>query len=244
MPFTELGPLHLPTFEPRPVWVYGPPGDDPAAVRPLLVILDGQNAYEYGPQGGWESHRAVDAWFERSPNAPRIVAVPHGHARADELCAWPTWNGGPGGRGFDFIHRLAEVVVPQVRARFATPAGSVGAAIAGASWGGNAALIAHFARPDVFGGALCLSPAFWVGGLAVFDWIASRPTPPVSRIWIDCGRRESGGRMFPMAERMVADLRRRGYADRALRWRPDEDGAHSEVSWRRRFPEALAFMYG
>ena len=244
MPFSDLGPVSLRGFEPRPLWVYGPPGDRPEIERPLLLILDGQNAYELGPSGGWDSHLALDAWSRRSANVPRIVAVPHGQARADELCPWPTWPGGAGGRGFDFIDQLAEVVVPQVRSRFATPAGALGAAIGGASWGGSAALVAHFGRPDTFGGALCLSPAFWVGRLAIFDWLHSRGTPQFTRVWIDCGQRESGGRMFPMAERMVQQLRARGYDDRALRWRPDEDGDHSETSWRRRFPEALEFMYG
>jgi enterochelin esterase-like enzyme len=244
MPFTTLGPLHLPGFESRQVWVYSPPGDAPEQRRPLLVLLDGQNAFEFGPSGGWESHRALEALDPRRAVVPRVVAVPHGQARADELCPWPTWPGGPGGRAFAFFDHLADRVLPEVRRRFHTPEGAIGGVLGGASWGGMAALVGHYARPDAFGGALCLSPAFWVGRFAALDWLDTQPTPRFSRIYVDCGEREARGTMYPAAQRMVQKLKDRGYPARQLKWQGDPDGTHSETSWRRRLPEALHFMYG
>ena len=119
----------------------------------------------------------------------------------------------------------------------------VGAAVGGSSMGGLAALYAHFARPEEFGGALSMSPSLHVGRNAIFAWLAAQPTPPLSRVYLDCGVREGRGMLLPLAARVAAQLTARGYDTDRLRFRADPRGTHSEKCWRRRTPSALRFLY-
>ena len=106
-----------------------------------------------------------------------------------------------------------------------------------------AALYAHFRHPEVFGGALCMSPSFWMARQAIFGFVEGRPTPSISRVYLDCGAREARGRMLPIVARMADHLKGRGYPEGQLLWRPDSRGQHSERHWRRRAPRALRFMF-
>jgi predicted alpha/beta superfamily hydrolase len=109
--------------------------------------------------------------------------------------------------------------------------------------GGLAALYAHFRKPRAFGGALVMSPSFWVHGGEILRWVRAQPTPALSRIYLDCGEREGRGTLLPQVAAMAAHLATRGYDPDHLLFRADPRGAHSEASWRRRLPRALRFFY-
>jgi hypothetical protein len=49
--------------------------------------------------------------------------------------------------------------------------------------------------------------------------------------------------MWPLALRLAAILRQRGFDEAALRWRPDARGVHNERHWRRRLPAALRHLF-
>jgi predicted alpha/beta superfamily hydrolase len=138
---------------------------------------------------------------------------------------------------------MVGTLVPRVVREYGVMAGPLGGVVAGSSMGGLAALYAHFRHPDVFGGALSMSPAYWFGRGALYDWIRGRPTPHFSRVYIDCGAREGGGRMAQGASAMADHLRQRGYGEDRLLLRIDKRGTHNEKHWRRRLPRALRFMF-
>lgn len=237
-----LGTFTPPGFAPREIRIYEPLDPDP--LRPALFVLDGQNVFSSpaAPMGGWDIDGAVARLDPRRTVVPRVVAIPHDpERRIDELTPWPIE--GRGGGAWPFLEWVARTLVPAVRARYPMPAGALGAVLGGASWGGLCALVGHHAFPDAFGGALCLSPALWVGEFAVFDWLAEMPRPPFSRIYLDCGAREAEGRMLPPAAEMARRLEARGYPRSQLWWRPDPRGDHTEAEWRRRLPRALRFMF-
>lgn len=240
--FESLGVHAPPGFAPREVRARVP--DDGAWPKPALVLLDGQDAFSDAGAagGGWGVDDAIAKLDARRTIAPLVIAIPHAReARIDELTPWPI--DGRGGRAFELLRWIARELTPSVRARFELPEGALGAVLGGASWGALAALVGHFEHPDVFGGALCLSPACWVGDFAIFDWLERRPTPTFSRIYLDCGAREAEGRMLPPAEELARRIRARGYSRRQLWWRPDPRGEHTEADWRRRLPRALRFMF-
>jgi enterochelin esterase-like enzyme len=243
--FHDLGEHAIAGLSPRRVRAYVPRGRDPHLPRPVLYLFDGQNVFgdEGSFAGGWHAHAAVDRLtVGRTFVAPIVVGVDHGGvARIDEL--GPFRVGAKGGRADALLDWMAGSLVPLVRGRFATIPGAVGACVGGSSLGGLAALYAHFRSPDVFGGALCLSPSLWFGGRAIFRFVDERPRPGISRVYLDCGAREGRGGMIALAAQMAEALRRRGYPPRQLMWRPDQRGGHSEAHWRRRLPKALAFMF-
>jgi predicted alpha/beta superfamily hydrolase len=107
--------------------------------------------------------------------------------------------------------------------------------------GGLASLYAALRLPDVFGGALSMSPSLFVGRGAIFDWVKQHGAPRGARIYLDAGAHEAGGRMLASAERMAQLL---GKTGAELQFRPDPHGHHREASWRRRFLPAVRYLLG
>lgn len=242
--FESLGWMDVPGFAAREITIYRPAGHEPGVAAPALFVFDGQNAFEDQPwnTGGWYLHQAIEALDRRAHAAPLVVAIPHGGAtRMDELTPWPIE--GRGGRGDAFLDWVAGALVPRVRERYLLPEGALGAALGGSSWGGLMALHGHYRFPGLFGGALAMSPACWVGDFAIFEDLRRRPVPAFSRIYMDCGGREAQGRMLPPARALAQELRGRGYSGDQLMWVEDPDADHTEREWRKRLPAAVRFMY-
>ena len=172
-----------------------------------------------------------------------IVGIENGGARRiDELSPWPIDTGG-GGEADAFLDWVVGTVIPLAQSELGLRAGPLHAVIGGSSMGGLAALLAHYRYPEIFGGALCMSPSFFAGQGAALPRdcraSASAGEPRVPRL----RRLEGGGTMLGLAERMVHTLAAKGYPPEQLRWRPDRRGVHNERSWRRRLPGALRFMF-
>ena len=242
--FRAFDKLTPPGFKSRTVRVYVPSIYKPELPRPALFMFDGQNTYGDAGSfaGGWHLHEAADKLTSKKVFAPIVVGLDHGHEdRMSELSAFD--QGGAKGRAADFMAWIAGDVVPMIRREYNLLPGAVGASVGGSSLGGLAALYCHYQHPATFGGALCMSPSFWVGRQAIFKWIEGRPRPLYSRVYLDCGAKEGGGRMLALAERMHRQLQARGYSSKQLMWRPDSRGIHSESHWRRRLPKALRFMF-
>jgi len=233
----------IPDVGERTVRVFLPRGHDGKRARPALYMFDGQNVFDDGPSfaGGWHVHEAIDKLSPRRFIVPAVVAVDHGGAqRISELGPWPFR--GAASKTDRILDWMARTLLPAVEARYHLAGGPVGRAVSGSSMGGLAALYAHFRRPDLFGGAIAMSPSLWFAAGRLLAFIAGEPTPYVSRVYVDCGARE-GGRMVGMARDLARQLAARGYGADRLLFREDARGAHNEKDWRRRMPKALRFMY-
>ena len=213
----------------------------------MVLLFDGQNVFgdEGSFAGGWHAHRAAERVVTRKRPAPIVVAVDHGYAaRGHELLPFAGGRSGsrPGGDLDALVAFLRGRLARDVRVRFGIPAVPARWVVGGASLAGVAALYTHLAAPEVFGGALCMSPSFGLAGRRLFDWVAARPLPWTSRIYLDCGVREGRGTTLPRVAAMASLLRARGYDEGRLRLRRDAQGRHDEASWRRRLPGALRFL--
>jgi predicted alpha/beta superfamily hydrolase len=239
-----LGPYRVPGLTSRHVRIYLPRGYDPATGHPALYMFDGQNVFDDAPSfvGGWHLDGAVEKLARARRPVPVVVGIDHGHElRLRELSPFPIQGEAP---ELDSLLRwMTGSLIPVLAASVALVPGPRGAIVGGSSMGGLAAFYAHLQRPEAFGGALAMSPSFWVGGHRILDWTAGCSLPEVSRIYLDCGVREGRGTVLPLVETLAAQLRRRGYGDDRLLWRADPRGGHNEASWRRRLPRALRFLY-
>jgi len=225
----------------RGVRVYVPRGE---AERSVVVLFDGQNVFDDAGTfaGGWHAHRAAERVVTKKRPAPIVVAVDHGYgARQHELLPFAT--GRSRGALDALVAFLRGRLAHDVRVRFGIPDVPARWVVGGASLGGVAALYTHFAAPEVFGGALCMSPSFGITGRRLFDWVAAQPLPWTSRIYLDCGVREGRGTTLPRVAAMASLLRARGYRENRLRFRRDARGRHDETSWRQRLPGALRFLF-
>ena len=214
----RMGPFEIPGIGARHVRVCEPPRDRNAP-SPVLYVFDGQNVFDDGPSyaGGWHLHRAACALHKRAGRAPVVVGVEHGgEARIAELSPWG-FRGQPG-RTDALLDWMTGTLAPRVQGELNLSSAPGEVAIGGSSLGGLAALYAHFRSPEHFGLVLAMSPSLWVGRGRIFEYVASRPKPWTSRIYLDAGGLEAGGNMLRAAERMAGELRGRGWDDGALRF--------------------------
>jgi predicted alpha/beta superfamily hydrolase len=238
-----LGPFQVPGLAPRPIRVYLPHNYNPAEPSFALYMFDGQNVFDDLPSfsGGWYLHEAVEG-LARSRRAPVVIGIEHGGpGRNLELSPFP-FEAEPGQIPI-FLDWVTNHLMPALTAELNLLPGPLGAVVGGSSMGGLAAFWSHFHYPGSFGGALVMSPSFWVANQAIFVDTAAQPTPDVSRIYLDAGAREDKGRVVEAVKKMAEHLVERGYDSDRLMWRADPRGTHSEAAWRRRLPKALRFMY-
>lgn len=249
----RIGPIAVPGFRPRLVRLYLPREFDPALPHPLLVLFDGQNLFgdEEAYAGGWHVDATIERLARRCGPRPVVLGIDHGGTeRIRELSPFPLVGplfrasppAGQPGLLNPFLAWVTHSLLATLAAELPLPWLPSTTFIGGSSMGGLAALYAHFLHPNVFGGALAMSPALWLADRAIFGELAQHPNPPVSHIYLDAGGREDHGRLAPVVRSMADRLRERGWGPDRLYWRYDLLGTHSEASWRRRLPRALRFL--
>jgi|GEM_PF-121161 len=239
-----LGPFAVPGFVSRRIRIYLPRAYHPAEPHFGLFLFDGQNAFDDAPSfaGGWHVQDAVEALAKSKRPVPVVVGIDHGGAeRIHELSPFPVEE--EAGKLETLLDWITGHLMPALEAELKLIPGPQGAVIGGSSMGGLAAFWSHFHHPEAFGGALAMSPSFWLANQAIFADIAARSLPAVSRLYLDAGAKEDKGRVIAAVKAMAERLERRGYGAENLLWRADKQGTHSEACWRRRLPRALRFMY-
>lgn len=239
-----IGPFETPGLAPRCVRVYLPRDYTPERQWFALYMFDGQNVFDDYPSfsGGWHLHDAIERLARAGRPVPVAVGIDHGGpGRNMELSPFPF--GDDDGQASLLLEWVTGTLMPALQKELNLIPGPLGAVVGGSSMGGLCSLWSHFHYPHAFGGAMVMSPSFWVADQAIFTDVADQPTPDVSRIYLDAGAREDRGRVLPVVAAMAAHLAGRGYDDDRLLWRPDAKGGHNEASWRRRLPKALRFLY-
>lgn len=238
--FVDLGTFSAGAITDRRARMYVPSRtrDKPG----VLVMADGQNAFgdEGSFAGGWHAHEGVERVALAS--RPVIIAIDHGGGeRISEL-------GAPNSPKLaSFVELVVDRVLPAAHARMSLGYGPGAHYVCGSSMGGLFALYMHFRRPEVFGGAIAMSPSLFFQRRAIFDFVAKEPNPYRSRVWLGAGEREAGGRLVPLVQTMSESLSRRGWrndGDVRVTVSVDPKGKHDEASWRRRLPKALRFVFG
>ncbi|HEY7723819.1 MAG TPA: alpha/beta hydrolase-fold protein [Anaeromyxobacteraceae bacterium] len=229
----------------RRIWVYLPPGYHQTTDRyPVLYMFDGQNVFDFATSfaGEWKVDETLEALVPAGETSPLlVVAIDHaGSGRIDEYTPW--MDAGDGGGGAAHLAAIADVLVPWVDATYRTLGGPGQTGIGGASLGGLMALYAVYARPDVFGLGLAMSPSIWWASLAVVDFAAGSPRP-AARVWMDMGTAEYASAiddLRAMRDAMVAQ----GFVLGAdLVVVEDPGAAHNEAAWSRRFPDAARYLF-
>ena len=239
-----LGPFKVPGLPPRPIRIYLPRSYNPAEPHFALYMFDGQNVFDDAPSfsGGWYLHEAVEGLAKSRRPLPVVIGIEHGGpARNLELS--PFSFEADAGQIAILLDWVTAHLIPALTVELNLVPPPLGTVIGGSSMGGLAAFWSHFHYPQAFGGALVMSPSFWVANQAIFVDIAAQPNPLVSRIYIDAGAREDKGKVVESVKKMAELLVERDYDSDRLMWRADPKGTHSEAAWRRRLPAALRFIY-
>lgn len=242
----RLGPFDIPHVGARHVRVALPsPASKRPELHPLLFMWDGQNVFDDGPSfaGGWHLHTAAARRARRGKVAPVVVALEHGNGeRIRELSPYAGSHGEP--LLDPLLDWVTRTLVPAMTRQFNLVPGPHTTMVGGSSMGGLASLYAHLRHPDVFGGVMAMSPSIFLGGGGIFTTLAATSKPWFSRVYLDAGGMEAGGRLATMAARLHGQFQHQGWHAHELHHRVVKSGQHTETAWRRRVPRALRYLYG
>jgi predicted alpha/beta superfamily hydrolase len=215
----------------RQLWIYLPPSYETSDREyPVLFAHDGQNLFDedLSFSGEWRADETLEALARDEGIEAILVAVANsGSQRMTEYSPFT-------GTGEEYVRYLVDEVRPLVADSFRIAREPARTGVLGSSAGGTISLYAMAERPDVFGLAGVLSPAFWWLGDAMFDYLRDRAV--TGRIYMDIGDSERGvDNMLRMA-RVLEDR------DVDLRYVVEPGGEHNEAAWARRLPDALRFL--
>ena len=234
----------------RRVWVYLPPGYRTSKVRyPVLYLQDGQNLFDARTSysGEWGVDETLDSLRKRGDRGVIVVAVDNGGPkRLDEYNPWK--NTDPrlgGGEGDAYVEFLVHDLKPYVDAHYRTESGRTTTGIGGSSAGALIALYAVLKYPNVFGRAALMSPATWLAGTHMYDYVrAHAGRGPALRLYFVSGAFETPeGQPALDQARMVDSLRAAGVPAASMHAIAPADGKHKEWFWRREFPAAYHWLF-
>lgn len=222
---------------------------------PIVLVNDGHKAFEphdhprvspLQQRGTLQLHRLMDGMLCAGQLRPAVVVAigVHAGSRADQYVPVTARYGDTafGGLGERYLDLLEHEVLPLVRQQLPTLTLSERASdriLVGASIGGISALYGAITRPEVFGGAIALSPSAWVDDGFLTRLVTERPQLP-ARIAADVGRDEKPT-MRQYCGSLFAALGSRGNGQVLA---GEVDGIHNEDSWRARLPRLLQHVLG
>ena len=261
---SATGDLRIHEFESRifrnhrfiRVWL--PPEYDEGSAQarryPVLYLNDGQNLFEPATSFTgveWQVDETADRLIRGGVIAPMIVVgidngakdrfreyMPHRSLQPMMLRV----------QGRRYPEFLMKEVMPFVARNYRVATGPDNTGLGGSSLGALIALYTVLAWPGVIGRLLLESPSLWASNRQLIRECRARKDWP-ARIFLGTGTAEAG--RADRSQSVVDDvrelagiLRRAGLDDNRLRIVIEEGATHHESAWARRFPEALAFLFG
>jgi predicted alpha/beta superfamily hydrolase len=230
----------------RDLVVWLPPAYDADTGRryPVLYMHDGQNIFDPATSYAgvdWAIDESVDRLIREGTIEPMIVVgIYNSKDRTPEYS--------PGEKGTAYMDFVINVVKPLIDTTYRTRPERQHTLTGGSSSGGTISFMLAWDHPEVFAGAICMSPAFKVGpgmDFTEFDFIdyfeATRENLRDVFFYIDNGGIELDAILQPGIEEMLVSLEQWGYKE-GTDWVfiHDPTAKHFESAWAKRFPNALA----
>jgi predicted alpha/beta superfamily hydrolase len=238
------------------VWL--PPGyDDPENAGlhyPVLYLNDGQNLFEAATSFTgieWQVDETGDRLIREGVVPPMIIVGVDNAGRARIREYMPHRSLHPmmmRAHGTRYPAFLFKEVFPFMARNYRVATGPENTGLGGSSLGALISLYTAAVRPGVIGRLLLESPSLWASNRQLI-----RQSRGVKR-WrervflatgtAEAGRQDKDQSMVDDVRELAAILRRAGLDDTRLRLVIDDGASHHETAWARRFPEALAFLFG
>jgi predicted alpha/beta superfamily hydrolase len=221
---------------------------------PVFYLNDGQNLFDRATAFigvEWQVDETADRLI-RENKIPPLIVVGIDNAQRDrgrEYLPYRSFSPPvlrPQGKRYpDFLLRE---VMPFLYLRYRIARGPENTGLGGSSLGAIISLYTAIDRPGIFGRLLLESPSLFVSNRVLLKYSrAFREWP--ERVFLAVGTKEAGRQ--DRDEEVVDDvrelaqvLRRAGLGEERLRLNIDEGATHTEAEWAKRFPGALAFLFG
>jgi len=242
----------------RFVRVWLPPGYDDSVNAsqhyPVLYLNDGQNLFEASASFTgveWQVDETADRLI-REGTVPPMIIVGLDNAGRDRLREYmphrslhPRMFRVQGSRYPSFLFKE---VMRFMSTNYRVATGPENTGLGGSSLGALIALYTVAVNPGMIGKLLLESPSLWASNRQIIRQSRSVKRWP-ERVFLGIGTNEVGRddrnrSVVDDVQELAAIFRRSGLDDIRLRVNIEEGGTHHESAWARRFPEALAFLFG
>lgn len=239
------------------VWL--PPGYDDRKNRsrryPVFYLNDGQNLFDSSTAFGgveWQVDDSAARLIQEERIEPLII-VGIDNAQDHRIREYVPYRSADipvrSVTGKKYPEFLLGEVMPFIRKRYRVALGPENTGLGGSSLGALISLYTAMARPRLFGRLLIESPSLFIADRRVLGECARVKRWP-ERVFLGVGTRELGDdaernhRVVEDVRALEQILRSAGLSGDRLEVDIDEGASHSESAWARRFPEALAFLFG
>jgi predicted alpha/beta superfamily hydrolase len=238
------------------VWL--PPGYDDSANAerhyPVLYLNDGQNLFETSTAFNgveWQADETADRLIRDGAIPPMIIVgmdntgknrireyMPHRSLHPIAMRA----------QGSRYPSFLIKEVMPFLARSYRVASGPENTGLGGSSLGALIALYTVAVCPGVIGQLLLESPSLWASNRQIIRQSRGVKRWP-QRVYLatgtaEAGRRERDQSVVDDVRELAGILRREGLDENRLRLVIEDGARHDESAWARRFPEALAFLFG
>jgi predicted alpha/beta superfamily hydrolase len=221
---------------------------------PVLYLNDGQNLFEGATAFNgveWQVDETGDRLICEGVVPPMIfVGMDNtGRERIREYMPHRSLN--PmmlRAHGTRYPAFLFKEVMPFVASHYRVASEPENTGLGGSSLGALIALYAVAVRPGVIGRLLLESPSLWASNRQLIRQSRGVKRWP-ERIFLATGTAEAGRKdkdqsVVDDVRELAGIMRRAGVDDARLKLVIEDGAVHNEAAWARRFPEALAFLFG
>jgi predicted alpha/beta superfamily hydrolase len=225
----------------RRVWVYLPKSyAQSGKTYPVIYMCDGQNLFneQTAAFGEWGVDECLDSLQNQIGKEAIIIGIDHGgDKRMTEYNPFDNAQFGKG-EGIAYTDFLVNTLKPYIDTKYRTKKGPDYTLLGGSSMGADISLYAVLEHPNIFGGALLFSPAFWVCP-DLFLTAEKFNSTCMPKFYFYAGGKESTSMVTDM-EKMVDILKLKNRVQ--IRKTINPLAQHNEASWRKEFPDAYQWI--
>lgn len=216
--------------------IYTPPSyyENPVKKYPVLYMHDGGNVFfaeEAFLGKEWEADETMDVLNRMNIIQEVIVVAIYPQNRMQEYTQ----------KGYEqYTADFVQFIKPFVDEQYRTLPHKKHTFVMGSSLGGVVSFFMLWSRPDIFGGAACLSSTFGYED-TLFSLVSNNPLPEDIRLYLDSGWPKDN---FERTRTMAAILQRKGMRmGNNLMYLTFPKGKHNESYWADRLHIPYQFLF-
>jgi hypothetical protein len=152
-----------------------------------------------------------------------------------------------------YLQFLVKELKPFIDSAYSTHPNKANTFVAGSSMGGLISMYAICEYPNVFGGAICMS-THWPGTFttdnnpmpnAFAKYMSKQlPNPKNHKMYFDYGDQTLDAMYPPLQKNIDIVIKAKGFTNKNWMTKFSPGDNHSEVSWNKRLPIAIQFLFG
>lgn len=229
-------------------------GEQPGLRYPVMYVQDGQAVWSDSrdPYGNWGLDSVLDELWELGAMAEIIVVSIETTVDRLSLLGPVRDAEHGGGEASEHLAAIVDRLKPYIDETLRTQPGRGSTSLMGSSMGGLFSFYAAWTRPEIFGGAICLSPSFWWADRFMVRRVSGDTCPtPRPRLYLDSGAALSANEVDSATRDGVHVLRAMHRALVVHCYEPDDDlyllswagHRHDPSSWAARVAVPLQLFH-